>query len=319
MADRRSLGLWFRTIASLVMLALLIPRIHFNTLLPHWDHTTALWLIGALVATTAGVVASAVRWQAVLTALDRGARLPTLVHHYLAGLFVGNFLPSTIGGDLLRIRRLAADNGDGATTFASVLLERLTGMLVLPVITLTALGVNPGLRQLGTATFLAVALSVGTLVVLVGVLFVVSHPRVGRRFTGTSRWHQLAGAVHLGAARFRRHPRAVGGILAAGFTYQLLMVLAAFLAARALGLDHVGLTAVAAFMPAVAIAQTVPISIGGLGVREGAFAVFLHPLHVATGRAVALGLLIYGLNLVVSLLGAPSFAVGSKPSTRAVA
>src|SRR2546422_523907 len=56
------------------MLTLLIPRIHFGTLLPHWDHTTALWLAGALAATAAGIVASAVRWQAVLVALDPARR-----------------------------------------------------------------------------------------------------------------------------------------------------------------------------------------------------------------------------------------------------
>jgi hypothetical protein len=63
-------------------------------------------------------------------------------------------------------------------------------------------------------------------------------------------------------------------------------------------------------MPAVAIAQVLPISLGGLGVREGAFVLFLGPLGVATSQAVALGLLVYGLNLAVSLLGAPAFAVG---------
>ena len=65
-----------------------------------------------------------------------------------------------------------------------------------------------------------------------------------------------------------------------------------------------------AFMPAVAIAQVLPISVGGLGVREGAFVLFLGPLGVPAGQAVALGLLVYGLNLAVSLLGAPAFAVG---------
>jgi glycosyltransferase 2 family protein len=61
----------------------------------------------------------------------------------------------------------------------------------------------------------------------------------------------------------------------------------------------------------------VPISVGGLGVREGALALFLHPLDVPTGRAVALGLLIYGMNLTVSLLGAPSFAMGSRERVEA--
>jgi hypothetical protein len=109
----------------------------------------------------------------------------------------------------------------------------------------------------------------------------------------------------------RHRPAAVANVLAVGFAYQLAVVASAFLAARALGLD-VGPTAILAFMPAVAIAQVLPISLGGLGVREGAFVLFLHPLGVARGEAIALGLVFYGMNLAVSLLGAPSFAVGSR-------
>jgi glycosyltransferase 2 family protein len=67
--------------------------------------------------------------------------------------------------------------------------------------------------------------------------------------------------------------------------------------------------------------------VGGLGIREGAFVLFLGPLGVPAGQAVALGLLVYGLNLAVSLLGAPAFAVGGgtaqaddpAPSSRALA
>ena len=65
-----------------------------------------------------------------------------------------------------------------------------------------------------------------------------------------------------------------------------------------------------AFLPAVLIAQVLPISISGLGVRELLFVLFLHPLGVPRSQAIALGLLLYLLNLVVSLLGAPAFAVG---------
>jgi hypothetical protein len=59
---------------------------------------------------------------------------------------------------------------------------------------------------------------------------------------------------------------------------------------------------------AVAMAQVLPISIGGLGLREGALVLFLHPLGVSYDHAIAFGLLIYGMNLLVSLLGAPAFA-----------
>ena len=60
------------------------------------------------------------------------------------------------------------------------------------------------------------------------------------------------------------------------------------------------------------IAQVLPIGISGLGVREGAFVLFLTPLGVPAEQAVALGLVLYALNLVVSLAGAPSFAVGGR-------
>jgi uncharacterized membrane protein YbhN (UPF0104 family) len=64
-----------------------------------------------------------------------------------------------------------------------------------------------------------------------------------------------------------------------------------------------------AFVPAVAIVQVLPITVGGLGVREGAFVLFLVPLGVPEEKALALGLLVYAINLVVSLLGAPAFAI----------
>jgi hypothetical protein len=67
---------------------------------------------------------------------------------------------------------------------------------------------------------------------------------------------------------------------------------------------------VLAFVPAVAMAQAVPITIGGLGVREGLLAFFLEPLGVPTGKAVAVGLLWYGMTLLVSVAGAPAFAIG---------
>lgn len=300
------------------MLFVLFRKVHLSSLFPEWDAHAFWWLAAGLAATALGIVLSAFRWQAVLAALGLHARVHRLLNHYLAGLFVGNFLPSTIGGDVLRVARQSADNGDRPSTFASVVLERLTGWLVLPLITLSAFVINPGLRTLGTATAVATAMSVVTLVLLCGLLFAAGHPKVGGRLATSEGWQRFLGAVHLGLDRFRRHPAAVVNVLVVGFAYQLAVVGSAYLAAQALGLD-VGPTAILAFMPAVAIAQVLPISIGGLGVREGAFVLFLHPLGVQRGEAIALGLLFYGMNLAVSLLGAPSFAVGGRSAVSAAA
>jgi hypothetical protein len=154
--------------------------------------------------------------------------------------------------------------------------------------------------------------SLVTLALLAAVLAVVGHPGLGGRLAANAGWRRFTGAVHLGVARFRHRPLAAAEVLAAGFGYQLAVIGAAFLAGRALGLD-VGWTAFMAFMPVVAIVQVLPFpTIGGLGLREGALVLFLGPLGVSERHAIALGLMVYGINLTVSLLGAPSFAAGRR-------
>jgi hypothetical protein len=143
-------------------------------------------------------------------------------------------------------------------------------------------------------------------------LYAVADQRIGGRFAARDGWRRFAGAVHLGLDELRRQPRAAANVLLVGFAYQLVLVLAAVAAAQALGVRPAGLTALLAFFPAVAIAQVLPIGISGLGIREGAFVLFLGPLGVADEEAIALGLLLYLLNLGVSLLGAPAFAVGGR-------
>jgi glycosyltransferase 2 family protein len=314
-AGKQAVTLGVRLVVSALMLAVLVTRVpafEADDLVPAWSLSTALWLCLAAVLTLAGIVLSALRWQKVLQTLEIRTGLPRLMSHYMAGQFVSNVLPTTIGGDVLRVSRLSRDTGESPGTFASVVLERLTGWLVLPVITIVGFAVNPGLRHLGTATRVALALALGTLTLLVVVLVAASSSRIGGRFATRDGWRRFVGAIHLGVARMRTHPAAAFNVLAAGFAYQLALVLAAVAAAQALGLQPAGLTALLAFFPAVLIAQVLPISMSGLGVREGAFVLFLGPLGVAQEEAIALGLLLYLLNLGVSLLGAPAFAAGGR-------
>ena len=300
-----------RIAATVVMLGVAVRWVHLRSLLPAWHASTFGWLAGALAFTLLGILLSAVRWQRVLAAMDLPAKLTTLMSAYLAGQFVSNFLPSTIGGDVIRVTRLSASNGETTGTFASVVLDRMSGWLILPVLCLVGLAINPSLLHLGRASRVAIAISLVTLGSLVAVLFVAASPRLGGRLAGNTNWLRFIGAVHLGLDRLRRRPAMAAGVLATGFVYQLAVIGAAVLGARALDLG-VGPTALLAFIPAVAIVQVLPFTVGGLGVREGALALFLQPLGVSFTHAVALGLLVYALHLIASLLGAPAFAIGNR-------
>lgn len=304
--------LLLRIAVSAGMLGYLLSRFEVASVLPSHELSSLAWAALGVAVTGAALVLATVRWREVLRALDHRAELPALLSHYLAGTFVSNFLPTTVGGDVLRVTRLTASRGERPVAIASVMLERLTGFLVLPFLTLAALLGNPALRHLGQATRLALILSLGTLVALAVVLVVAGNPRVGSRLAGNASWLAFARAAHLVIERVRRHPADALPVLAASFAYQLTVVLAAWVAAHSLGLG-LGWSAMMAFVPVVAVAQALPLSVNGLGLREGALVVLLAPLGVATGEAVALGLLLYGMNLLVSLLGAPAFAVGPRP------
>jgi uncharacterized membrane protein YbhN (UPF0104 family) len=315
----RSLGL--RLAGSAVLLGVLVmkaPDFDADELVPTWTAATGWWLVGAAVLTLAGILLSSLRWQVVLAALGVRSRLRHLVNHYLACQFVSNVLPTTIGGDVLRVSRLSRESGESPASFASVVLERLTGWLVLPIISYVGFVVNPGLTHLGAATGVALALTTATLALLALVLGLVASRRFGDRTTGREGWRRFAAAVHLGVERLRRDPGAAANVLAVGFAYQVVLVFSALFAAKAVGMGvEVGPTALLAFFPAVAIAQVLPVGISGLGIREGAFVLFLGPLGVPDEQAVALGLLLYLLNLGVSLLGAPAFALGGRAAVPA--
>lgn len=315
MNRKQATSLLLRVGLSVAMLGVLVwrvPSFDLDEVVPELSVHTVVWLVVAATLTLAGLVLSALRWQRVLEVLGLQAGLRRLLSHYLACQFVSNVLPTTIGGDVLRVSRLSRETGESPNTFASVVLERLTGWLVLPIISVAGFLVNPPLQHLGTATRVALGLAFATLLGLGILLYAVADQRIGGRFAAKEGWRRFAGAVHLGLDQLRRQPRAAADVLLVGFAYQLVLVLAAVAAAQALGVRPAGLTALLAFFPAVAIAQVLPIGISGLGVREGAFVLFLGPLGVATEEAIALGLLLYLLNLGVSLLGAPAFAVGGR-------
>jgi uncharacterized membrane protein YbhN (UPF0104 family) len=312
---------WVTVLRVLVSLALVwvlvrkIVGVDFADLRPTWTPETIAWLVAALVLNTAAVVLAAARWKQVLVAMGMvSPPFTRLIRHYFAGQFVSNVLPSTIGGDVLRAARLSTDTGDAAESFASLIVERLTGWLVLPLLTLTGVALSSEVRASGTPATVALAIAGGTLVALVLILFAADHPRLGGRFAEREGWHRFLGAVHLGVAHLRRHPRAALAVVGVGIGYQLVLVLSAVAAARALEIDLDVVTMIALF-PVILMVQVLPIGISGVGIREWALVFFLTPLGVPQESAVALGLLLFAVNLVVSLLGAPAFLAGGRRVT----
>ncbi len=304
------LKLGIRIVVSAALLAFLVTKIPSGSIEPKDTHAgTLTFLAAALGLTFAGFVLSAWRWQRVLAVFDVHIPLSTLLGYYLAGQFVGNVLPSTIGGDVLRISRASKTTG-GDIAFASVAIERLTGFVALPLLTLLGIAIKPSLLDVPHA-WIAIVISLVTVASLLVIVVVAGSPHLAGRFAKHENWMRFIGAVHIGVARMRHEPGRATSVLIAAMAYQLSVVAAVWCAVHALGVS-VPDAAVLAFVPAVAMAQVLPISLSGLGIREGLLVLLLHPLGVPTGKAIGVGLLWYGMTLIVSLLGAPLFAVGHR-------
>jgi uncharacterized protein (TIRG00374 family) len=308
---RARLGLLLRIVVSAVLLAFLISKIDFSKVTPRNSHLgTLVWLALALATATLGIILSAWRWQKVIGAFGVHVPISRLSTHYFAGQFVGNVLPSTIGGDVVRVSRSAKDIGTTETAFAAVALERLTGFLALPALCLIGFAIDPTLLESSTA-WVALLVSGIALAALGTILFLAGHPKAAGRFDGNENWTRFIGAVHEGIAHLRGDRRRVVGVLGTAFVYQVSVIATVGFLSLTLG-TGVSFAALVAFIPVVAMAQVVPISLSGLGIREGMLVLLLTPLGVSNGHAIGLGLAWYATMLIVSLPGAPAFAVGHR-------
>lgn len=291
--------------AGLLVFLFIWVDVDFGNLWPD-DGQAVAWLVAALVCVISSVVLASFRWKQVCEALDLSVSTWRLVWHNFAGQFVSNFVPTTVGGDVVRVTRLGKDTNDRPTSFTTVIFERLSGWMVLPGSIFLGLLLDSNLRSLGAATRAAIFAGVATLVVLAVILIAAGNDYSGRlleRYEASLAWLH---AVHEGLDVLRTKPREIGRILVSGALYQAVLVLAFWCAAHSIGIEQFGLRAALAFVPAVLIVQVLPLGIGGLGVREGALVLFLGALDVPNEKAVALGLTIYALTVITSLIGLPS-------------
>jgi uncharacterized membrane protein YbhN (UPF0104 family) len=154
--------------------------------------------------------------------------------------------------------------------------------------------------------------------VLTLVLVLAGHPRLAGRFAGNESWTRFIGAVHSGVDRMRTHPRYALAAIGTALVYQVSVVCSVLLVFATLDLS-VPVAGAFAFVPAVMMLQVLPISFNGLGVREGLLVLFLRSFGVSSAQAIAAGLLWFTATLVVSMLGAPAFAVGHRRAPRGAA
>jgi uncharacterized protein (TIRG00374 family) len=257
------------------------------------------------------LVVRAYRWLVLVRGLDPAVPFGRLLRLYFVGQFFSTFLPSIYGGDVVRALELTQDT-DSSAAIGTVLLDRLTGLMVLSAIGLAVLPFQAG-RMEPWLVWLMIALMCA---VLAGGLLLIEG-RFLRWVTGRlpSRL-SLAGQGSLArvyAAVTGCGWRAVLNAFGVSLVFNLINVAINWLCGQAIGMG-IGLGLFFAISPLFSVSGLIP-SIGGWGVRETVSTVVF--ASVSTEKAAAWGVAVNLVSLAAGLAGGVVYGVEGLRGLRA--
>jgi uncharacterized protein (TIRG00374 family) len=252
---------------------------------------------------------SCLKWKLFLR--ERWTAIPfrRLVALYLIGIFFNNFLPSNFGGDFARAYYLGRQIQSQVQSFASVLLERLTGLVALVTLALGAYALIPALREGPLVTVSIAVLAGGCTAFIIALWYpslvnLVLRPLLEVAFLQrmVAKLHEL----HDHLSYFRDKQILIANAMAYSFLFHTCTVINIYLAALLLGLD-LSLLNLFGVTPIILVIAALPLTPNSLGIWEWAFGFYLIPAGAALEQGLAVALLLRAQTLLVSLVGGGLF------------
>jgi glycosyltransferase 2 family protein len=298
---------------SVALFLFLFSRIDPGGLLAKMRGASLGWLAAAMGLYLVMILASAWRWRWLFAAQRLAVSGRKLVYSYLVATFFNNFLPSNIGGDVVRIRDTAREAGSRTLAATIVLIDRAIGLAGLLFV--AALGASAA-RLSGTSEAVPVwpvVLWGGFAALSAALLLAVAHPRLTARLLAPARrlkshWiDERLTRITSAFVRFGEAPAALLWCLAGGVVVQLVLVGFYAAVAQSIGIP-IAVRHLAVLVPVSFVVQMLPVSVNGFGVREATFSYYFLRLGLPMDSALALSLLSTATVLAFSLSGAVVYA-----------
>jgi uncharacterized membrane protein YbhN (UPF0104 family) len=247
------------------------------------------WLAAGLFLASQG--ASALRWQLLAQPLGFQRTFAEFTRMYFIGMFFNLFLPTSVGGDVMRAWQLQAGGQRRLHALLSVFIDRASGLFVL--LCLGVCGVLSSPVELPTMIRNTVYLT--GLGALVGGVCAIAATFFGQRY---ARVRKLSAAINL----YLTNPGLAVSSTVLSLVVQGANVAVVWILGLALNLE-VPLGYYVVVVPMVSLMTVLPVSLNGIGVREGGMVLFLSPLGVADATAVSLAVLWFMVFTAASLVG----------------
>ena len=266
----------------------------------------SLWWFGLAVAIMVlTVFPMALRWKWLLAAQGIHEHFPWLARSYFVSFAAGQILPTSIGGDAVRIFESSKrSEGRVADLTAIVLLERGLGGAATVLLGAVGFVLALGRYHVGAYLWLEGAFVAGTLVLIVLFFARGVRPYIARAapLLRALRVERHVRAFYEGVHHFRGHPRLLLGVFTWSTVIQAIRVLAIWATARAVGIE-IGPRLYYVMGPLFFLVLLVPFTLNGFAVREAFFVSFLGSAGVAADKGFAAGFLFFLVTVALATPG----------------
>jgi hypothetical protein len=262
------------------------------------------WLVLAFSLHGFGLLVGAYRWQILARAQGDEVPLGFLAKSHLVAVFFNNFLPTRFGGDIVRIWDGSHYSRSLVKSSAIVLVDRFSGIIVLFLMAVIASLFR--LDMVGQIPVIWIALLLGLVgLALIAVFFLPAFARLLGSLRLKGFLDKLRGKILLFRETILHYRTQKRAFLRATFwavLLQLNVILYYYLIGLALGLK-IHFLDYFIFIPIVLVIQLIPITINGLGLREGSYIEIFKFYGISPQAAVSFSLVDVAFNLVLGLIG----------------
>ena len=302
-----------KIIVSAGLLYVLLSRVDLQRLWLVAHAASVPWLLVSLVVYLVSVLISAWRWRLLLHAQHIDLPFGFVTNSFLVATFFNNFLPSNIGGDVVRIRDTARAAGSKTLAATIVLLDRGVGLLGLVFVAAVGASIaawrSETLGPVGPGVLWLVLLGgIGATTVLLLVpqtvaLLLRPLRRIHQEWVG-----EQIERMTMALGKFRAAPGALARCFLGAIVVQATIVAFYAAVARALAIP-IPLAHLAMLVPLSFLVQMLPVSVNGFGVREATFSVYFARLHLPLESAIALSFIGAVAIMLFSTSGAVVYLV----------
>lgn len=296
-----------RILVSAGLIAVLLFRVSPSRLAGELRGIDPAWIAAAVLVFLASSLLGSIQWHVLLAAGGVPIPLRRTMSLYLTGLFFNNLLPTNIGGDVFKIYDVSRSGHDPHRVFAVTLLDRVFGITGLCLLAITASAALLALGHRGPlALYLLIFIGCTTPVAVLGLSRSLSS-RLRRILGGIGLWgigRRIELVLrHIGA--FRDLRELLGRITLLTLAIQFLRIASHVAVARALGIvpGPEQLLYFYVFVPLLGLIMILPISLNGLGVREGAGVLLFTRIGLLEEQAFLMEFITYVVMVAVSIAG----------------